>query len=292
MSLADFPRHPLTVRAEPDPSDWSGCPTTSAAAPRIWAKREDCNSGPRLRRQQDPQAGVPGPRRARPGRRHAGVHRRRAVQPHPAGRRRRRPPRAEGCSGAGAAGSTGRTRSTTGSATSCCRGSWAPRCGSTDAGFGIGFQPSWEQALDDVEASAAVRRTPIPAGASDHPLGGLGFANWADEVAAAGGANSASSSTPSWCAGDRIDPGRDDRRLRRSGPTPPGPRHRRVREARRRPATRWRGSPRNTAELIGLGRDLRDDEITAAGGLGGRPLRHPGASRRSTRSGLPAGWRA
>ena len=55
------------------------------------------------------------------------------------------------------------------------------------AGFGIGFKDSWQRALDDVDAAAAVRRTPIPAGASDHRLGGLGFANWADEVAAAGG---------------------------------------------------------------------------------------------------------
>ena len=37
----------------------------------------------------------------------------------------------------------------------------------------------------------------IPAGASDHRLGGLGFANWAYEVAAAGARSSASSSTPS-----------------------------------------------------------------------------------------------
>jgi 1-aminocyclopropane-1-carboxylate deaminase len=50
------------------------------------------------------------------------------------------------------------------------------------AGFDIGFRPSWEDALASVEA---LGRKPyaIPAGASDHPLGGHGFARWADEVA-------------------------------------------------------------------------------------------------------------
>jgi 1-aminocyclopropane-1-carboxylate deaminase len=50
------------------------------------------------------------------------------------------------------------------------------------AGFDIGFRPSWEQALADVEARGG-KPYAIPAGASDHPLGGLGFARWADEVA-------------------------------------------------------------------------------------------------------------
>ncbi|MFI1399722.1 1-aminocyclopropane-1-carboxylate deaminase [Streptomyces sp. NPDC020681] len=50
------------------------------------------------------------------------------------------------------------------------------------AGFGIGVKESWEQALREVEASGG-RPYAIPAGASDHPLGGLGFANWAYEVA-------------------------------------------------------------------------------------------------------------
>ena len=50
------------------------------------------------------------------------------------------------------------------------------------AGFGIGFKESWEQALRDVEAAGGTPYA-IPAGASDHPLGGLGFARWAEEVA-------------------------------------------------------------------------------------------------------------
>jgi 1-aminocyclopropane-1-carboxylate deaminase len=51
-----------------------------------------------------------------------------------------------------------------------------------EAGFGIGFKESWESALAELEAQGA-RPYPIPAGASDHPLGGLGFASWAQEVA-------------------------------------------------------------------------------------------------------------
>jgi len=50
------------------------------------------------------------------------------------------------------------------------------------AGFGIGFKASWEQALTDVEARGG-KPYAIPAGASDHPLGGLGYARWAQEVA-------------------------------------------------------------------------------------------------------------
>ena len=50
------------------------------------------------------------------------------------------------------------------------------------AEFGIGFKKSWEQALRGIEESGG-RPYAIPAGASDHPLGGLGFARWAFEVA-------------------------------------------------------------------------------------------------------------
>jgi 1-aminocyclopropane-1-carboxylate deaminase len=49
------------------------------------------------------------------------------------------------------------------------------------AGFGIGFKESWEQALAEIERNGG-KPYAIPAGASDHPLGGLGFAKWAREV--------------------------------------------------------------------------------------------------------------
>ncbi|HEX6054517.1 MAG TPA: 1-aminocyclopropane-1-carboxylate deaminase [Intrasporangium sp.] len=50
------------------------------------------------------------------------------------------------------------------------------------AGFDIGIRTSWEDALEDVEASGG-KPYAIPAGASEHKFGGLGFANWAYEVA-------------------------------------------------------------------------------------------------------------
>jgi 1-aminocyclopropane-1-carboxylate deaminase len=50
------------------------------------------------------------------------------------------------------------------------------------AGFDIGIRPSWEDALASVHERGG-KPYAIPAGASDHPLGGLGFARWAGEVA-------------------------------------------------------------------------------------------------------------
>src|SRR4029079_2022323 len=45
---------------------------------------------------------------------------------------------------------------------------------------GLCFTQSWEQPLAEVEATGGTPYA-IPAGASDHPLGGLGFASWAAE---------------------------------------------------------------------------------------------------------------
>ena len=50
------------------------------------------------------------------------------------------------------------------------------------AGFDIGIRDSWKRAIDSV-LEVGGKPYPIPAGASDHPLGGMGFANWAREVA-------------------------------------------------------------------------------------------------------------
>ena len=48
--------------------------------------------------------------------------------------------------------------------------------------FGIGFKETWEQAIAEVRERGG-NPYAIPAGGSDHELGGLGFANWAQEVA-------------------------------------------------------------------------------------------------------------
>jgi len=49
------------------------------------------------------------------------------------------------------------------------------------SGFGIEHKESVKSLLDEVKSSGG-RPYYIPAGASDHPLGGLGFARWAFEV--------------------------------------------------------------------------------------------------------------
>jgi 1-aminocyclopropane-1-carboxylate deaminase len=49
------------------------------------------------------------------------------------------------------------------------------------AGFDIGFRKSWEDAIASVKERGG-KPYPIPAGASDHALGGHGFAGWAFEV--------------------------------------------------------------------------------------------------------------
>jgi len=51
------------------------------------------------------------------------------------------------------------------------------------AGFDIGIRPSWQRAMDDVR-KAGGKPFPIPAGCSEHPLGGLGFVGFAEEVRA------------------------------------------------------------------------------------------------------------
>ncbi|MFS8973319.1 1-aminocyclopropane-1-carboxylate deaminase [Cupriavidus necator] len=50
-------------------------------------------------------------------------------------------------------------------------------------GFDIGIRPSWEDAMQSVR-DAGGKPYPIPAGCSEHPLGGLGFVGFAEEVRA------------------------------------------------------------------------------------------------------------
>ena len=52
-----------------------------------------------------------------------------------------------------------------------------------DEGFDIGIRESWEAALEDVKAKGGTPY-PIPAGASVHKYGGLGFVGFAEEVRA------------------------------------------------------------------------------------------------------------
>jgi 1-aminocyclopropane-1-carboxylate deaminase len=127
------------------------------------------------------------------------------------------------------------------------------------AGFGIGFKESWEQALADVEAGGG-KPYAIPAGASDHPLGGLGFANWATEVEAQERelgvffdtiiVCSVTGSTQAGMIAGFAAQGRERRVIGIDGSATPRETWEQVARIARR-----------TAELIAVGRDLRDDEI-------------------------------
>ena len=125
--------------------------------------------------------------------------------------------------------------------------------------FGIGFKESWERALADVEERGG-KPYAIPAGASDHRLGGLGFANWAFEVEAQERelgvffdtiiVCSVTGSTQAGMISGFAAQERDRRIIGIDGSAKP--------EETREQVARI---ARNTAELIGLGRGLREDEI-------------------------------
>jgi 1-aminocyclopropane-1-carboxylate deaminase len=134
-------------------------------------------------------------------------------------------------------------------------------------GFGIGIKSSWEQALEEVRAEGGTPYA-IPAGASDHRLGGLGFANWAYEVQQQEAELGlffdtiiVCSVTGSTHAGMIAGFAGQDRPRRVIGIDASA----RIAETRAQVAK----IARNTAELIGLGRDLRDDEITVLEGWAG-----------------------
>lgn len=139
------------------------------------------------------------------------------------------------------------------------------------AGFDIGIRQSWEEALEEVRAAGGTPY-PIPAGASEHRLGGLGFANWAFEVARQEEELGVFFDTIVVCTV--------------TGSTHAGmvAGFAALEEAGGRPrrilgidasatlaATRDQVAriARHTAELIGLGRALRDDEITVLEGWAG-----------------------
>jgi 1-aminocyclopropane-1-carboxylate deaminase len=136
-----------------------------------------------------------------------------------------------------------------------------------EAGFGIGVKDSWNLALDDVRAGGGVPY-PIPAGASDHPLGGLGFAGWAGEVAAQEEELGiffdtivVCSVTGSTQAGMIAGFAGQDRPRRVLG----------IDASAKIDQTRAQVAKiaRQTAELVGLGRPLREDEIVVMDGWAG-----------------------
>jgi len=138
-------------------------------------------------------------------------------------------------------------------------------------GFDIGIRPSWEEAVAEVEAAGG-RPYAIPAGASEHRLGGLGFANWAHEVAEQERALGVFFDTVVVCtvtgsthagmiAGFAAIEDAGGRPRRVIGIDASATLER-TRDQVGRIA-------RHTATLIGLERDLRDDEVTVLPGWAG-----------------------
>ncbi|MDO5617304.1 1-aminocyclopropane-1-carboxylate deaminase [Kocuria sp.] len=139
------------------------------------------------------------------------------------------------------------------------------------AGFDIGIRSSWEAALAEVEEQGG-KPYPIPAGASEHKYGGLGFANWAYELAEQEEELGVFFDTIVVCTV--------------TGSTHAGmiAGFAALEEAGGRPrrvlgidASATLAKTRdqvgriaqNTAELIGLGREIRDDEVTVLEGWAG-----------------------
>ncbi len=136
------------------------------------------------------------------------------------------------------------------------------------AGFDIGIRDSWKAALESV-TEAGGTPYPIPAGASDHPLGGLGFANWAREVAQQEAELDTFFDTIIVCtvtgsthagmvAGFALED-RDDRRV--IGIDASATLDQTIDQVTR--------IATQTADAIGVGRPLRDDEITVVPGYEG-----------------------
>ncbi len=135
------------------------------------------------------------------------------------------------------------------------------------SGFGIEIKSSWQAALDEVESDGG-RPYPIPAGASEHPLGGLGFAAWAREVEQQESELGVFFDTVVVCAvtgstqAGMIAGFAGQARPRRVIGIDASARLKETRDQVERIA-------RHTAEQIGLGRELRDDEITVLEGWAG-----------------------
>jgi 1-aminocyclopropane-1-carboxylate deaminase len=135
------------------------------------------------------------------------------------------------------------------------------------SGFGIGIKDSWNQALEDVKARGG-KPYGIPAGASEHKFGGLGFANWAYEVEQQEKELGVFFDTIIVCtvtgsthAGMIAGFAGQDRPRRVIGIDASAT----LEETRDQVAR----IARHTADLIGLGRDLRDDEIEVLEGWAG-----------------------
>jgi 1-aminocyclopropane-1-carboxylate deaminase len=128
-----------------------------------------------------------------------------------------------------------------------------------DEGFDIGIRESWERALEDVKAKGG-KPYPIPAGASVHKYGGLGYVGFAEEVRAQEAALGIKfdyvvvcTVTGSTHAGMLVGFAKDNRANRVIG----------IDASATLEQTRAQVMEiaRNTAELVELGRDITADDL-------------------------------
>ncbi len=128
-----------------------------------------------------------------------------------------------------------------------------------DEGFDIGIRESWELALEDVKAKGGEPHA-IPAGASVHRFGGLGFVGFAEEVRAQEADLGVRfdyivvcTVTGSTHAGMLVGFAKDGRANRVIGIDASGT----VSQTR----AQVMDIARNTAELVALGREITDDDL-------------------------------
>src|SRR5579872_1982227 len=128
-----------------------------------------------------------------------------------------------------------------------------------DEGFDIGIRRSWEDAIADVEAKGG-KPYAIPAGASEHEYGGLGYVGFAEEVRAQEKEMGITFDyvivcvvTGSTQGGMIVGFAADNRAHRVIGIDASG--------TPEQTRAQVRGIVDHTAELVELGRKVRDDEI-------------------------------
>jgi 1-aminocyclopropane-1-carboxylate deaminase len=128
-----------------------------------------------------------------------------------------------------------------------------------DEGFDIGIRKSWEHALEDVKAKGG-KPYAIPAGASVHKFGGLGYVGFAEEVRAQEKeldfgfdfivVCTVTGSTHAGMAVGFAADGRSQQVIGIDASATPEQTRSQVLDI-----------ARNTADLVGLGREIREDDI-------------------------------
>ena len=128
-----------------------------------------------------------------------------------------------------------------------------------DEGFDIGIRQSWEEAIEDVKAKGG-KPYAIPAGASVHKYGGLGYVGFAEEVRAQEKRTRLRLRLHRGLHRHRLDPCRHAGRLCQGRPRAQGDRHRRLLHAGADQGAGARDRPQHR-ELVELGKEIVADDV-------------------------------